>query len=140
MLSRDILQRIFALHLDPMTETAVMEIIRDAVDGKATQILTLQLPGDWPTDYREQFWRRYPRKDDKPVALKKLDKIAFSGKTRWIDLISGLERYLRSDDVKRGFIKMPATFLNKESWGNQYVGNRSEPKSFFDVAAGLLDH
>ena len=140
MISREILDRISELNLDPMTETSVLEIVRDVAAGNTIKAIGLQLPGDWPADYREQFWRRYPRKDDKPVALKKLDKIAFSGKTRWIDLISGLERYLRSDDVKRGFIKMPATFLNKESWGNQYVGNRSEPKSFFDVAAGLLDH
>src|SRR5271156_2828592 len=95
---------------------------------------------DWPADYREQFWTKYPNRKDKTAAMKALDKIAKAGKTRWADLINGVERYILSDDVQRGYVKMPATFLNKGSWMNeeQSTPKRVErPNSFFDAASDM---
>ena len=140
-MNQSVLDRIHALNLDPFTETAICEIVQEAIDG-ATKISTavaLQIPGDWPADYREQFWKRYPKKEDKKPAFKALDKIAFEGKTRWIDFMAGVDRYLRSENVLAGFIKMPATFINAESWKNEYNCSGPKPRngpSFFEIAAG----
>jgi hypothetical protein len=68
-----------------------------------------------------------------------LDKIAFAGKTKWVDFVEGVERYLKSEKVKSGFIKMPATFINAESWKNEYNCSGPKPRggpSFFEIAAG----
>ena len=143
-MDQNIIDRIRALNLDPFTEAAVCEIVRDAVDvfaaaeesEKPSTASMLQIPGDWPADYRAQFWARYPRKDEKKKAMAALDKIAFAGKTRWADLLAGIDRYLGTDDVRRGFIKYPATFLNGESWNNEYNGSKG-PQSFFEIAAGV---
>lgn len=96
---------------------------------------TLQIPGDWPADYQAQFWALYPRKTDKKAAIKSLDKVAFEGKTRWVDLINGIERYKLSNDVKKGYSKHPATFLNKGSWMDEEQTGPvpiNGPVSFFD--------
>ena len=137
MLPNEVLDRIHALNLDPFTETAVCEIVQEALEAKPST--ALQIPGDWPADYREQFWRLYPKKEDKKTALKALDKIAFAGKTKWSDIMAGVDRYIRSDKVKDGFIKMPATFINAESWKNEYNCIGPKPRNgptFFEIAAG----
>lgn len=139
-MNQETINRIHALNLDPFTETAVCEIVQAAIDGAAGRpatALALQLPADWPTDYQDIFWLRYPRRDDKKKAMIALDKVAFAGKTRWPDLLAGIEQYKRSSDVKRGCIKLPATFLNGESWKNEYTGSTG-PKSSFDTAVELL--
>jgi hypothetical protein len=46
---------------------------------------------------------------------------------------------LRSEKVLAGFIKMPATFINAESWKNEYNVSGPKPRggpSFFEIAAG----
>ena len=142
MVPSAIADRIHALNLDPFTETAICEIVQEAIDGAAgipTMVVALQIPGDWPADYREQFWHLYPKKEDKKIALKALDKVAFAGKTKWADLIDGTARYLKSETVQNGFIKMPATFINAESWKNEYNCFGPKPHngpSFFEIAAG----
>jgi len=139
-MDQGILDRIHALNLDPFTETAVCEIVQEAIDGAAgpSAEVALQIPGDWPANYPDIFWLRYPNKKAKPRALKALDKVAFSGKTRWADLISGLNRYISSREVRSGFVKHPATWINDEGWKDQ---EQSTPppvertKSFFEVAS-----
>ena len=141
MLPAQILDQIHALNLDPFTETAVCEIVQEAIDGAAgnpTTAIALQIPADWPADYQVIFWQRYPNKKAKPRALKVLEKIAFAGKTRWSDLINGLERYILTREVRRGFIKHPATWLNDQGWKDQEaeIVPEDRPKSFFEIAAG----
>ena len=122
----------------PFTDREILLGIAECAAASQNQTLTLQIPSDWPMDYQVQFWRAYPNRKDKHDAMKAIDKVAFSGKVRWADLINGIERYKLSRDVQRGFVKMPATFLNKGSWKDeeQTTPQRVERPSFFDVAAG----
>lgn len=119
-----------------IVEDAVNEAVPAAMQGEM-----MVIPSDWPEDYFDQFYSRYPNKKAPDRARKALDKIAASGKTRFADLISGLERYILFDeDVRRGFVQHPATWLNGGCWKNQEqtTPRRVERKSSFDVAADLL--
>lgn len=142
MLSEKTLSKIRGLGLNAQGYLSVCVIVQEAIDenrpSKQTTSVALTVPADWPGDYFEQFYSKYPNKKDPKAARKALDKVAFAGKTRWAELIAGLERYILSDDVQRGFVKHPTTFLNKGSWMNkeQTTPKRVErPKSFFEVAA-----
>ena len=141
MLSSDTIDRIHALNLDPFTETAVCEIVQDAVNAAApnpANLLPSMIPADWPPDYQARFWAKYPNKTAKPRAMKALEKVAHSGKTRWNDLMAGLERYNISPKVRDGFVKNPATWINDEGW-NDYLRGTGRPLSFFELAAGHGD-
>ena len=75
------------------------------------------LSPDWPPNYRERFWERFPNKVGKPLVLKKLDRIARSS-VKWSDLMAGLERYIRTKPSDRPWLN-PTTFLNQERWADQ---------------------
>lgn len=100
----------------------------------------LLIPGDWPAGYREIFWRKYPNKKAKAQAIKALDRVAKAGKTQWVDLISGLDRYILSDAVRKGFVKHPATWINGECWKDeeQTTPRPVEQRSSFERATDLL--
>ena len=141
MLSSDTIDRIHALNLDPFTETAVCEIVQDAVNAAApnpANLLPSMIPADWPPDYQARFWAKYPNKTAKPRAMKALEKVAHSGKTRWNDLMAGLERYNISPKVRDGFVKNPATWINDEGWTdlpNFGPVTKSRNPGFFEMLA-----
>lgn len=95
----------------------------------------------WPHGYQDQFWSRYPNKKAKGAAIKSLEKIARGGKTDWDELMAGLERYIISEEVKRGFVKHPATWLNAQCWSDEAGPRppRQKPLGFFEIAAGHGD-
>jgi hypothetical protein len=97
----------------------------------------------WPRDYQTLFWDRYPNKKAKGNAVKALDRICTGGKTEWDDLMDGLERYIISEEVRRGFVKHPATWLNAQCWcdeaGPPRQPDRQKKLSFFEIAAGHGD-
>lgn len=146
MLPNQILERIHALALNERDEAAVRGIVSDAMDfatdqapaskGKAVARTTRP---DWPADYRDAFWAKYPNRKAKAHAMKALDKIAFAGKTAWTDLMAGLERYISSPDVLRGFVKHPATWLNAECWkdedGPTPPSDKPRNPGFFEMIA-----
>lgn len=150
MLPKTITDRISALMLNPRDHAAVCQIVSEAMVVAATKkgtALAKVIPADWPTDYCEQFWALYPNRKAKAHAMKALDKVAFAGKTAWVNLVRGLERYISSETVKRGFAKHPATWLNAECWkdepGPGDVGGPPKPSGtngggpgFFEIAAG----
>ena len=142
MLSENIISKVRALNLDLMTEQAVINIVEEAVAIAApvSTALALQIPADWPADYQDRFWAKYPNKKSKARAMKSLDKIAFSGKVRWSNLIAAIDRYILSPKVVRGFVMEPATWLNGECWKDEEQSSPRpiERKSFFDEAADLL--
>jgi hypothetical protein len=62
----------------------------------------------------DEFWNVYPRKEGKKPAFK-----AFSSalsRTSFEDILAGIEAYKRSDRVAKGYIKLPATWLNEDAW------------------------
>lgn len=73
----------------------------------------------WPTDFREQFWSRYPHKVGKPKALAKLEGIR--KRAVLVDfsaIIDGLARYIREKPPDRAWLN-PETFLNGERWSDR---------------------
>lgn len=144
MLSERTLSKIRGLGLDANGYLTVCTIVQEAIDesrpAKQTTSLALTIPSDWPADYQEQFWKKYPNKKSKKDAMKLLDKVAFAGKTRWGDLIAGLERYILSRDVQRGFIKHPSTWLHGECWKDEEPAApaRVEQRTSFERATDLL--
>lgn len=99
------------------------------------------IPADWPADYQDQFWAQYLNKKAKGSALKALDKIAHCGKTRWADLMAGLERYNLSRDVQRGYVLKPLKWLNGECWTDQDGPRPKDGRNltFFEIAAGMRE-
>lgn len=71
--------------------------------------------------------------------MKSLNRIAKAGKTAWTELIEGTQHYadhMRGKETR--FIKLPATFLNAESWKNRYNRNHERPKSFLEAVTADL--
>lgn len=72
----------------------------------------------------DEFWNVYPRKEGKKPAFKAF-RSALS-RTRFEDILAGVEAYKRSDRVSRGFIKLPATWLNEDAWEDAAVPSISD--------------
>ena len=62
----------------------------------------------------EEFWKEFPRKEGKKPAFKAFRSALTRAKFE--DLLAGAIAYRSSDRVKRGFIKLPATWLNEDLW------------------------
>lgn len=100
--------------------------VRAAAPGKA-------LGPDWPTDYREQFWQRYPEKVAKPKALAKLDALARGGKAKFGEIMAGLDRYIAGKPADRQWCN-PLTWLNGERWADQPAVAAGQPSRHGSVA------
>lgn len=72
---------------------------------------------DWPDDYREQFWKVYPRKVAKKPAMKELDRIYKADNVPFFDLINGVKLLVRLD-LDPEFIKHPDSWLRNERWND----------------------
>lgn len=62
----------------------------------------------------EIFWNKYPNKE----AKKKAKEIWLRAKPDLNEILKALEWQLVSDKWKRGFIPLPATYLNQERWND----------------------
>jgi uncharacterized protein YdaU (DUF1376 family) len=85
----------------------------DAADIRPAEVAG---PCDWPKNYRDQFWSKYPNKIGKPKALAKLDRARKRG-VAWAELWSGLERYVAKTD-DRSWCN-PETWINQERWTDE---------------------
>ena len=85
-----------------------------------------------------QFWSVYPKKDDKPLALRSFEKAL---KRATVDVIvAGAERY-RDDPNREGlFTKNPSTWLNADAWENGPLPSRvvSKPRKLTNAEEGAL--
>ena len=95
---------------------------------------------DWPKDYRDQFWSKYPRKVARKSAFKALDKIRKSREVSFSRLMAGIEKIPIGEPV---FIPHPATWLNAGRWDDEQYepigGFNGKPKrSVQDAAADLV--
>lgn len=80
---------------------------------------------DWPVDFFEQFWKKYPpgRKTSKKEAKLKLEKIRKKGDheghpVTFGQIMTGLDRYIASKPDPQ-FTKAPEVWLNKECWAGE---------------------
>lgn len=110
--------------------------VQNRTEQKATRVPALVFETDWPKDFRETFWKLYPRRVDKQLAFKKLEQLRRGGDLSWGTLIAGVERYalsVRGQDPK--YTKGPAAWLNAGKWDDE-VAEKTKP--VFDVRAHLV--
>lgn len=69
-------------------------------------------------DLFDNFWSQYPRKLDKAAAFKAFNSAMTRAKFE--DIIAGLSRYVEDPTRKPDFTKYPASWLNADSWENDY--------------------
>ena len=121
-------------------------------EGGSAQVMTGVLTGDdltittelEPTKQEllnqefDKFWSVYPKKDDKPLALRSFEKAL---KRSTVDVIvAGAERY-RDDPNREGlFTKNPSTWLNADAWENGPLPSRvvSKPRKLTNAEEGAL--
>ena len=114
-----------------------VEIVEDEtpsdtlIDVPASQELAIATPkapmkakkskkrNDYPDDF-EEFWRTYPRHEDKKKAFSVWQKALKGGATA-DEIIAGAARYAkyRAGEPKQ-YTKHPATWLNGDCWENEY--------------------
>ena len=118
MLPKKILERIFALKLDVMTETAVKEIVQDALWHRTTGEFCVD--DDWPPDYLDQFWRAFPpfRRQAKAKVGIKLAKIRKEGQVTWAILFDGLRKFAATNPGE--YAPAPMVWLNDGRWDREY--------------------
>lgn len=73
-------------------------------------------PDDWPPNYRDVFWAKYPNKVGKRKVLEKLDAVRKRG-VSWNDLWGGLCRYCDKTDDRPWC--NPETWLNQDRWTDE---------------------
>jgi hypothetical protein len=62
----------------------------------------------------EEFWNEYPRKEGKKPAFKAFTSAL--SRAKFEDILAGVIAYRTSDRVRRGYIKLPASWLNEDLW------------------------
>ena len=92
----------------------------------------------WPEDYREQFWKLYPKKrgDSRKDAWKKLEKIERDDEVEFIDLMAGLRHYadrmnaeIKEDAKNERFIAAASVWLNQARWETERAPERSRGRA-----------
>lgn len=70
----------------------------------------LSIKDDWPEDFRERFWRAYPRRIGKTAAIRKLEVVRRSGEISFARLLCSVGKIDTRDEK---FIPHPTTWLNQ---------------------------
>ncbi len=82
---------------------------------------------DWPEDYRDLFWRAYPRRIAKGAAMKALDRVRKGGKVAWgifFPAVLAYAEWLGDAGRWRPEPKHPATWVNQECWDDELPEGR----------------
>ena len=143
-----------------------VEIVEDEtpsdtlIDVPASQELAIAAPkapvkakkskkrrNDYPDDF-EEFWRIYPRREDKKKAFKVWQTALKNGATA-DEIIAGAARYAkyRAGEPEQ-YTKHPSTWLNGDCWENEYstagtgygsgqYGSRMSPEEAADNRAAV---
>jgi hypothetical protein len=110
-------------------------LVQDQGEGKGRErkedarVRVHDLLDDWPKDYRERFWEKYPHKVGKPDALRKLDGVRKRGRVTWAELNAGLDGYIGKTDDRPWC--NPATWLNQERWADQPAQSHKSANNLF---------
>lgn len=83
--------------------------------SRDSDVSRVNLATDWPSDYREQFWRQYPRKVGKRSVFKKLDVLRREGLAFSV-LMAGVAKIPIGEPK---FIPHPITWLNQGRWDDE---------------------
>lgn len=104
-----------------------------------SESITPEKPDDWPKDFREQFWKSYPRKLEKKATIKALERTRASRVVPFERLMTAVRAYAATADPQ--FTKHPTTWLSKGCWDDEHLplgehanGKRSANNSARDDA------
>ncbi|WP_316207500.1 helix-turn-helix domain-containing protein [Bradyrhizobium sp. SZCCHNR3118] len=87
----------------------------------------------WPDDFREQFWKLYPKKrgDSRKAAWTKLEKVHDDDEVEFIDLMAGLRHYadrmnasVKEDSKNERFIAAASVWINQARWETERAPDR----------------
>jgi hypothetical protein len=92
--------------------------LQEQEEEKKERLSSLRSGSDWPSDYREQFWAKYPRKTGKAAAIRKLDGVRKAGKVEFSSIMAAVEKYAAASRDPQ-FIKHPETWINKGCWDDE---------------------
>jgi hypothetical protein len=88
---------------------------------------------DFDIWFEQQWWPLYPRREAKKEAKKTCERILRKGEATADDLVAGVLRYAKSEKVSRGFVKLPAGWLNGALWNDELT---SQPHRSSALVAG----
>lgn len=97
----------------------------------------------WPSDYRDWFWRLYPKKVEKKPAMAALDRVHASDKTPWEAIVAGIEALISHVDAQ--YHPAPHRWLRDERWNDEHRprGQRAPPRparpSYSDLARSFAE-
>lgn len=104
-------------------------------DNNETNIPPLPPEGSvTPDNGFEEFWQAYPRKENKPAALKAWNKIKPDAELRQV-ILNALEQRKQSDQWRKDkgrFIPHPATWLNGRRWEDSLEQSAQPPPKYED--------
>lgn len=83
----------------------------------------LDTPPQEEPDHFALFWAAYPRKTNRPAAVKAWTK-AMKGGTHWSLIVGGAAAYAEDPNREAAFTKHPATWLNGECWNDDPLPER----------------
>lgn len=86
---------------------------------------------EWPSDFREQFWKLYPKKrgDSRKAAYVKLEKVERDDEVEFSTIMSGLRCYadrmnaeIKKDPKNERFIAAASVWINQARWETERPG------------------
>ena len=89
---------------------------------------------DWPSDFREQFWLKYPRKKAKKAAFKALDTIRKSNEVTFEKLMAAVDKIPIGEPK---FIPHPATWLNAGQWDDEQLPGEQNGAATGNIAPAI---
>ena len=111
-------------NINNMPETASGERPLAAVERHTKNVQKPDLESDF-----DQFWKVYPRHEDRAKAFKAYTKARKDGAAPE-EILKGAKRYsqlIQAENTEKQFIKLGATWLNGKCWENEYQAPASEP-------------
>jgi hypothetical protein len=72
------------------------------------------VPSGWPTDFFDQFWKKYPNKVDRAGSMKSLARVAKKGGIEFSTIMDGLDAYVAKTDDRPWC--NPTTWINQARW------------------------
>lgn len=91
------------------------------------------MPDKWPKDYRDIFWREYPRRVAKKAAMTLLDRIHKKGDLDFNRLIEAVRLYASAVNGREmRYVLHPSTWLNGERWDDEPAAIAGKPASFLN--------
>jgi len=98
----------------------------NAINGAVTARPETETETEQSNVHFEEFWKHYPRRQDRGHAEKAYAKAIHQSSPA--DILAGLRRYEFTDDPK--FIPLAATWLNGHRWRDEKPPKASGPPSF----------